>query len=429
MSRKFWIVFAYELRRNIRRAGYLFSSFGLPLLLIAALFIYQAIALDQLRNAPLTPPPVMPVNAADADIGVEIEKAGVVDLAGLNIVIPDGYAEMLVGLPTLAQAEAQAGSGEIDMFYVIQPDYLETGAVQLVLPSLSLAQISRSPLDAVLVATLGQSAPAQVQARIAEPAVFRITNTQLSTIGAGSEDDVMSSALIVVYVFAGALTFSLLITNGYLMQTVIEEKETRLVEILVASVKPGDLLGGKILAMGLLGLLQVVAWVVILFATIAVAAGSELRQTIGLFAALANIEIAASTLPLLALYFVLAYLLFAGLYAIVSALSNSMREGPQYAVFFTIPALLPLYFVTTYTSDPNGTLAVVTSLIPITAPMAMVIRLALTEVPPLQVVVGLALLSVTVVGVMWLAGRVFRVGVLLAGQVPKLRDLPMLIRG
>ncbi|MDZ4769797.1 MAG: ABC transporter permease [Chloroflexota bacterium] len=427
MSRDFLTVFLYELRRNFRRRGYLFASFGVPVLAVIGLYIYQAVALNDLTN----PSPAAPViNAIDEDLGMDgLTSAGVVDQAGIDPIIPDGYAELLTLYPSIDAANAALAATTIQAYYVIQPDYLDTGAVEIVLPGLALAQITTTPIEAVLQNTITRDLSVELRARLINPANFRITNIELTSVGAGSEEEVFSGATLVGYVFAIALTFSLFMTNGYLLQTVIEEKETRLVEILIASVKPGDLLGGKILAMGLLGLFQVTAWVVMVFAGVALAAGSAASQTVGLLSTLANIQLSAGILPLLALYFVLAYLLFAGLYAIVGALSNSMREGPQYAVFFTLPSLFPLYFISQFTSDPNGSLAVGMSLFPLTAPIAMVIRLTLTNVPLLEIVISAGLLAATVVGVMWLAGRVFRVGLLLAGKLPKLREIPMLLRG
>ena len=125
----------------------------------------------------------------------------------------------------------------------------------------------------------------------------------------------------------------------------------------------------------------------------------------------------------------LAYFLFAGLYSIVGALANSLREGPQYAVIFTLPAVLPLYFLSLFATAPDGPIPTILSLIPITAPIAMAQRLVISNVPVWQVLLSLALLGLTAVGVMWVAGRIFRVQVLLAGQMPKLKDLPRLLRG
>jgi ABC-2 type transport system permease protein len=113
----------------------------------------------------------------------------------------------------------------------------------------------------------------------------------------------------------------------------------------------------------------------------------------------------------------------------VGAISNSMQEGPQLAVIFTLPAVLPLYFLGLFISSPDGTLPVILSLFPVTAPLAMVMRISATTVPVWQIILSLALLVVMDVLIIWLAGRMFRVQNLLAGQVPKIRDLPKLLRG
>jgi ABC-2 type transport system permease protein len=121
--------------------------------------------------------------------------------------------------------------------------------------------------------------------------------------------------------------------------------------------------------------------------------------------------------------------MFAALYAAVGALSSSMREGPQYAVIFTLPAVAPLWFLSLFAADPNGTVPLVMSFIPITAPLAMTSRLVATDVPAWQIALSLALLALGALGAMWFSSRLFRVQTLLAGQFPRLKDLPGLLRG
>jgi ABC-2 type transport system permease protein len=149
----------------------------------------------------------------------------------------------------------------------------------------------------------------------------------------------------------------------------------------------------------------------------------------GILVTLANIKLPLEIIPLLLVYFVLSYFLFAALYSIIGAMSNSLREGPQYAVIFTIPAALPLYFISVFITTPDAALPVIMSIIPITAPLAMTQRLVISTVPFWQIAVSLVLLALSVIVVMWMAGRLFRVQVLLAGQLPKLRELPRLLRG
>ncbi len=417
-------VFIYELRRNLRRRGYLFTTFGVPLIAAVLLFGYQKISSSTASNAP---------GKNDAAIALaqqlnftNIEHAGYVDESGL-FSDPGSLSALLTRYPDEASAQAALQKGEIALYYVIAADYLKTGDVTLVQPRLNVSQIESAPIQRLILNTLSKGVPPQIFERLIDPSHVQSTNLTIVSNQKGTQSE--DSSFIVVYVFAIALMIGLFTTNGYLMQSVIEEKETRLIEILVSTVRPAQLLAGKILALGTIGLLQIVVWIVSIFLIIKIAGGSALDQTVGALATIANIQIPTNILPLLLIYFVLAYFLFAGLYSIVGALSNSLREGPQYAVIFTLPAVLPLYFLSIFTTTPNGTIPVVLSLIPLTAPLAMTERLVISTVPAWQVGVSLVLLVLSAVAVMWAAGRLFRVQVLLAGQMPKLRDIPKLIRG
>jgi ABC-2 type transport system permease protein len=315
---------------------------------------------------------------------------------------------------------------------VIAEDYLETGRVQLVMANLSLPSISPMPVRALLLDALTQGVEPQLVTRLLNPARYEERNLALTidtvdTVAPGTQS--AEASMLLVYIFALALLLSLFTTNGYLMQTVIEEKETRLIEILIATMRPFQLLSGKIIAMGVLGLLQMVVWVGGIFLFTRLIAGQQIDQALGFIAALANIRLPLEILPILFVVFVLAYALFAALYGMIGALSNSMREGPQYAVIFTLPAVLPLYFMSLFATSPDSTIPVVMSFIPITAPLALTQRLVISTVPAWQLLLSIGLLLLTVILVLWLSARLFRVQTLLAGQPPKLRDLPALIRG
>lgn len=415
-------VFLYELRRNLRRKGYLFTTFGIPLIAAVLLFGYQFIT--NLNNEGGD-------NNAEQQLAQQfnfenVRHAGYVDLSGL-FANPGDLASLLTRYPDEAAAQAALDNGEIALYYVIEPDYLDTGDVTLVQPSLDISQIESAPLHRLVLNTLSEGVDPQIVMRLIDPSNIETTN--LALVGAENGPQSEDTSFIVVYIFAVALMLGLFTTNGYLMQSVIEEKETRLIEILISTVRPAQLLTGKILALGLVGLLQIVVWIGSILLIVQVAGGDTFGQAVGALATVARIQIPTAILPALLIYFIFAYFLFAGLYSIVGALSNSMREGPQFAVIFTIPAVLPLYFVALFASAPDGPIPTILSLIPITAPIAMAERLAISTVPDWQILVSLALLGVTALGVMWAAGRIFRVQVLLAGQMPKLKDLPRLLRG
>lgn len=428
-------VFLYELSRSFRRRGYLFTTFGIPLIGLALLFGYLLISA---ANNPGEDPQGIPgmnlgVNTPQdvlGDLTPDLSaRHGIVDGSGL---VSDTLATSYNMQRFDSEADAQAAleAGTISGYYLIAPDYIETGDIVFAMPSLQISVVNFAPVRQMMRQALSQRAAQEgadpaIVTRIQQPATYRETVLTLTTTADG-ETSSFDTRFLVVYLFTLTLMMSLFVTNGYLLQSVIEEKETRLIEILISSMRPFHLLGGKIFAYGLLGLIQIVVWVGAVILAIRVAGGEQLGATL---AVLANVSIPTGVLPILGVYFLLAYLLFAGFYGMVGALSNSMKEGPQYAVIFTLPAAAPLYFIPLFIQSPDGTLPVIMSLFPLTAPIAMTQRMVISQVPTIEIIASIILLALAVIGVMWLAGRVFRVQTLLAGQTPRLRDLPKLVRG
>jgi ABC-2 type transport system permease protein len=424
MSRNTLLVLLYELRRGLRRRGYLFATFGIPLLALAGLLIIPRIVGSAAQSAVEEAAQSGELDTFDPN---QAQHYGYVDQSGV-FAAAESIGDWLLRFDDEAAARAALDTGEIDAYYLIPPDYLEDGTVTSVMPSMNLNDISASPIRQLAYTTLTEGLDPTLVRRIAQPANF--TEVNLSLIGAeengGTDED---SSFLVVYVFALALMISLFFTSGYLMQSVIEEKETRLIEILVSALRPIELLTGKIVGLGVLGLLQMLAWIGGILLAVRIAAGDSAARTLDFVATIARIQIPTEILPLLMIYFVLAYLMFAALYGIVGALSNSLREGPQYGVIFSLPAVLPLYFLPLFTSTPDGALPTLLSLIPLTAPLAMTQRLVIAQVPIEQIALSLALLAAACAAALWLAGRLFRMQTLLAGQPIKLRELPRLLRG
>jgi ABC-2 type transport system permease protein len=274
----------------------------------------------------------------------------------------------------------------------------------------------------LILRQLSQGVDQGVFERLVEPAI--ITQINLQRDASGQTASNFDTDFLMVYIFAVTLMMSVFMTNGYLMQTVIEEKETRMIEMLVSSMRPTQLLAGKILALGALGLLQVASWLgaVVLLGRLAA------TDQGGTLAALATLQLDPGRVVLLVVYFVFGYLFFAAAYGIVGAISSSLQEGPQFAVIVTLPAVIPLYFLSLFIASPDAPLPVILSLFPVTAPISMVMRLTLISVPAWQFVVSLGLLGLLDVLMIWLAGRLFRVQSLLAGHSPRWRDLPKLLR-
>lgn len=420
MIRHLWTVFAYELRRNFRRKGFLFTTFGIPLLAFVLYFGYRVITEINSSNQPAEAANNQTEQLADAF--KTVNKAGYVDLSGL-FPDPADLGEKLARYNSEGAAQAALDAGDIDVYYVIQADYITTGDVTLVMPRFNLGQANNDPIQRLVLNGLSKDIDPDLFNRLLDPAAFREVNLNRDASGQTASDE--DADLGVVYVFVITFMLAIFTTNGYLMQSVIEEKETRLIEILVSSIRPTALLAGKILALGILGLLQVVVWIAAMFLLARLAAGDALTS----LSLLVSLSVSPGQLALFLIYFVLGYLAFAAAFGAVGAISNSMQEGPQFSAIFTLPAIAPYMLIPVFISQPDGGLAVFMSLFPITSPLAMIIRSSLTTIPVWQTLLSIALLILFDIGMIWLAGRVFRFQSLLAGKVPKLRDLPRLIRG
>jgi ABC-2 type transport system permease protein len=418
MSARTWKVFSYELLRNLRRKAFLFTTFGLPIISFVALMLIQQLALGSLFEED--------DNSIPGLNGIDLSganHAGFVDESGL-LTEDSYYNNMLTRYPDEASARAGMEADEVDLYFLIPANYLETGEVESVMPRLSIGLLNQDLIERLLTDTLIAPLDEPLKDRLRAPADYETVN--LGQIQEDGSIQSMGSSMFLVYAFAAILLLSLFMTNGYLMQSMIEERETRLIDILAATLKPLELLMGKILALGVLGLFQLGVWA---GAMLLLSRWNSAGATAGQMLSMLNFSIPGQFIPLLVIYFILAYLMFASLYTMVGSISNSMREGPQYATAFILPAVSPLWFTQLFVTDPNGPIPLVLSLVPITSPLSMIQRLVLGDVPAWQVGLSIALLVVTDIVLIWLASRVFRVQTLLAGQPMRMRDLPNLMRG
>ena len=243
----------------------------------------------------------------------------------------------------------------------------------------------------------------------------------LTTGGAGFDDP----KFMVAYLGSFFLYFVILIYSVQVMRATIEEKTSRVVEVVVSSMKPWHLMLGKILGVGAVGLTQMGVWV----GTGAVMASAGIPALIAARPEMSGLSQLKSVLPgvglvvLLFFFFVFGYFMLAALYAAVGAMCNSDEEAQQAQMPVMFLVIVPIIFVMQVITNPTSTLAVTLSLIPFFSPILMFARLAGGGVPAWQVGLSFVLMAVTIVAVAWVAGRIYKVGILMAGKRPTLPEL------
>ncbi len=420
-------VFRYEFLRQIRRKGYIIATLGVPIIALAIFYGVQAVQKIQASQPKDTaaqqadeikPPPGVNIPGFGSPLSEATKPSGYIDYSGLIKKAGTG----LIEFKTEDAAQQAINEGQIRNYYIISKDYLQNGQIDLYFMRFNLSAVNHAPLRNALLEGLRGLSAQQIDDNTIKRLQDRALSVVLHAVSEGGKANETNDAtqMIIVYVFVLVLMFTAFTSSGYMMQSVVEEKENRMVEVLLSSLRPRDLLAGKFLALSLLSLGQMALW----FAT----GFFLLRQMPSVVPSFISLNMTPFQVIVLILYFILGFLFFCASYAAIGALVTNMREGPQLAAFVTVPAVVPMYAIPVMATSPNGTLAVILSTFPITSPVAMVVRTSLTEVPVIEVVISVVLLVLLVIGTVWFAARVFRVSSLLSGQMPSVRDIVRLVR-
>jgi ABC-2 type transport system permease protein len=215
-----------------------------------------------------------------------------------------------------------------------------------------------------------------------------------------------------VFTFGMLIYISVLMYGQIVLGAVIEEKETRIAEILFSSMRSFPLMMGKLIGVSLVALTQLGIWALafLLFS----AFGVGMMAARGIPVSLPHIP--PIVFVCFALYFLLGYFLYATIYALVGSMVTTTQEGGQLALPVVLMLVAGFYFVVPILRSPNSSLAFWASMFPFLAPMTMMVRIT-TETPPMwQIALSLAIGFATVIGLIWLAARIYRVGMLMYGK-------------
>jgi len=294
-----------------------------------------------------------------------------------------------------------------------------------------LEYVSRNAADfrvvGVLQGVIGQSIVSQrlVKAGIPVEEIASLTQPpaletrQLTTTGEKKSSDFLS-VLMTGLVLAMLLYMTVLLYGQVIGRSVLTEKTSKTVEIMLSSVRPLDLLFGKILGKALASLLQYGIWVSV-SAGVMKLLGPRLGVSISLGLSMAN-------LGWLVLFFVLAFFLYCSLYAALGAASEDEQHLGQLAWPLILFLVIPVVMISPIISSPNSPFIVGLSLFPLTAPIVMLLRIVVGSVPAWEIALSVVLQLVSIGGVIWLSAKIFRVGILMTGKRFKLGEVLRLVR-
>jgi len=242
----------------------------------------------------------------------------------------------------------------------------------------------------------------------------------------GVEEDT-GGTFIISYILVLILYMTLIFYGQIILRGVIEEKSSRVVEIVLSSLRPAQLMAGKILGIAAVGLTQYLIWA--LFGIAISSYGSSLVT--GFFPEASAIKIPSIPVYVFmyfVVFFILGYFLFSTLYAAVGSTVNSEKEAQQLGTPLTMMLVIPILLMMFVMRAPDSTLSVVLSLIPFFSPILMLLRICILLPPFIQIFSSILLLILTTLGLVWFAGKIYRVGLLMYGKRPSLSEIIKWVR-
>ena len=387
-----WITIAkHEFSYNVRRKEFLFVTFGLPIFMLAIMGI--------------------PILLMSVSISHEEYRIGYVDRTGsfepLNF----------TGYPDEETARKELLEGKITHFFVIPPDYRSTGKINIFSTNRTLSGTVDDKIRDFMLENLLKGQKIDLVERIKDPmhSEYFILNEK----GETGEDGF--SALLVSIAFALFFMLSIFTSSNFLLQGVVEEKENRVIEILLSSVSYRELLIGKIFGLGAVGLTQIIVWSMI-------GAGLLFSNPLVFSILVERMHVSFALLVFALGFFILGFLVFASLMAGVGAVSTTTREGQQMAGIFSIIGAIPLIFSQFILMYPDAILTTALAYFPLTSPITMIMLLSIGEVQFHELMISVLILTFSTLLIIELSVKIFRVSLLMYGKKPTIGEMIKYVR-
>jgi ABC-2 type transport system permease protein len=328
--------------------------------------------------------------------------------------------------PVMDSLTSEVQAKALDGYLVVPAGALESGALEYrgrnVTSPRDMAMLEAGVRQAVMMERLTQEG---VNPAIVQQSQAKISLTTLRISKHGATGETGEATFVLAYILGFVMYMAIFLYSVNVMRSVVEEKQTRIIEVLVSSLRPFQLMLGKVVGVGAVGLLQMAVW-----GTAAAALIHYSTVVLALFkvspAAAAGVQLPAiggALVVLILAYFLLGYLLYSAMFAVVGAIVNTDTEAQQAQMPVVMLLVAGIIMFPAVLNEPGGTVATVMGLVPFFSPIIMPIRYAASDVPLPDVLLSVGVLAATVVAVVWVSARIYRVGILMYGKRPGLAEL------
>lgn len=411
---KMLLVARWEFLATVTRRAYVFTVVAMPLLFA----LISAIPVLSTRSA-ATRSAGIPVGLVDPAGIVDLQLAARLAAERRGAPEPGGGAlpvrrDSLVRYEDLQQALADLNARKVSAVYELDAGYLTSGEIKSYGRggALFAGQRQGQVVDAIRASLLGTDVSDDKLARVYAPAARLqrfVVDSSGQTRPAGRPSPFAGPFAVLML-----LTMAIFFSAGFLQQGTVEDRQNRVMEVLLSSVTAEQLLVGKLLGLGAAGLLQVAFYLLLI-----VVPGMTL---------LSVFQVPMLSLLLSLVYFVIGYGLFACLMAGFGMIGRTPQETAQLSAVWTLTAVSPLWFIMAISAAPNGALARGLSYFPLTSPVTMILRVSLGSVPAIDVVVSVVVGALSIYGALIGAARIFRASTLMYGKRPNLPELVRWLR-
>ncbi len=430
MNSKIWLVISREYASRVRKKGFIITTLLFPIFMILLMALPTL-----LQNVGASKPDVITICDSTGEIAPIMIAEGSLDYAYTTDPI-DSVITNPDRLPAISiNANALSSRNLLIDYYSTESSSLNaqigmTEDIKNAVEKLHLKAYDIQDLDNILK---------EIE-----------TNVAINSLVVNDQGDLESSDTLTGYIIGMAMSFILymflLIYGQTVMMSIIEEKNNRVLELIVSSIKPTQLMLGKILGIGAVAVTQVTIWGLLICAFVkfglpailgaetmaqvdGVLAGSIDPATAGVnmklvqtMAIIGQLSYVFSIFGYLLLFLVGGFLFYSSIYAAIGASVDNAQDGSQLQIFATLPIILALILSMSIGQDPNSPLAVWLSMIPFTSPMIMIMRIP-SGVPLTETIASIVILALSVAFVIWFAAKVYRVGIFMYGKKPTIKDL------
>jgi ABC-2 type transport system permease protein len=401
-----WLIAKREYLERVRTKAFLISTLMIPLLMGGGI-IFSTVSTKKSK-----PTSHITVVSPDQQLAVDLQKeleSGKESRMTVDIISPGNSA-------TRKTLDAMLEDKQIDGYLYITPASDPGQKPTFSYTPRSAADIATSETINTALRNVLLRERLSHQGMVSGDVDSLMQPVEVDTTQAGKKTDTTSS-YVAAFVLFFLMYMGILLYGMNVARSIIEEKTSRVFEVLLATITPEEMMAGKVIGVGSVGLTQIVIW---LFTAVVLTSTSLVSAFAGNSS---HVTLSAMQVISFIVYFLLGYLLYSAMAAALGAMVNSEQELQQLNMFLVMPLAGCMFAIGPVITNPNGALARILSLIPFCSPLVMYLRISLGSPAGWEIALSIVLMVATIYAVLWFASRIYRVGILMYGKRPNLPEI------